>query len=112
MKALKTLGVVIVLASAAFGASGGTISGTVKDPKDAAFKGAFVRARNEGKKTINIHVLTDRQGHYRIENLAPGQYELEATAIGYKSEPPKRVQVSAGKPESVNFALQNGMVKW
>ncbi len=48
-----------------------TITGTVKGPDGAAFQGAFVEAQN-AKTKITVAVLSDTQGHYRIEDLPGG----------------------------------------
>ena len=110
MKALGgSMALVILLASVAYGE---VISGTVKDPSGAPLKGVFVRARSDTKSKITMSVLSDKQGRYRIENLSPGGYEVWATAVGYKSDPPAGVKVDAGKPASFDIALQKGMVRW
>src|SRR3990172_1693651 len=107
MKALsRSMGLVWLLASVA---RGEMISGTVKDPSGAPLKGAFVRARSDAKSKITISVLSDKQGRYRMEDLSPGGYEVWATAIGYKNDPPAGVKVDAGKPASFDIALQKGM---
>jgi virginiamycin B lyase len=106
------MGLLIFFASVAYGASGGTISGTVKDPDGAPLKGTFVRARSAAKSKITISVLSDKQGHYRMENLGPGSYEVWATAVGYNNNPPAAVNVAAGQSASFDFALQRGMVRW
>jgi len=40
------------------------------------FKGAFVQAQNS-KTKINVIVLSDRQGRYRIPDLAAGDYRVQ-----------------------------------
>ena len=113
MKSLgRSMGVVILLASVAYGASDGRISGTVKDPQGAPLKGAFVRARSASRSKITVSVLSDKQGRYHFENLPPGGYQVQATAIGYKSDPAAGVNVAEGKSASFDFALQKGMVRW
>jgi len=96
-----------ILASSAFG---GTVSGTVKDPSGAAFKGAFVQAKNAATK-ITHSVLSDRQGRYRIPDLEPGEYDVQVKAIGYKSQPQKGVKVGTDAV-SLDFPLQAGRVEW
>src|SRR6476646_7267011 len=76
----------ILSASFTYAASGGSISGTVKGPDGAAFKGAFVRAQN-AKTKITVNVLSDRAGAYRIQNLDPGDYRVTVIAVGYSSDP-------------------------
>ena len=111
MKSLsRSMGLVIWLASVAYGATGGMIAGTVTDPSGAPLKGAFVRARNP-KSKITASVLSDKQGRYQIRDLAAGDYDVQATAIGYKSDPPKGVKVDV-QPVAMDLALQKGMVRW
>src|SRR5450759_5701294 len=103
MKSLiRSLALVIVLASVSFGASGGEVSGVVKDPSGKPFKGAFVRAK---KGKITTTVLSDRQGRYQLQDLAAGDYEIQATAIGYSSELPRDVKVLSGQSVPKDFSL-------
>ena len=106
---VKCVALIAVLASVCFGASGGEVSGVVKDPVGAPFKGAFVRAK-KGKMTTTV--MTDRQGRYRLQNLSGGDYQIQATATGYTSEAPRNVDVSTDKTVSADFSLQSGTVQW
>ena len=67
-------------------AYGATVSGTVNAPDGAPFRGAFVQAQNSTTK-IMVSVLSDKLGHYRIENLPAGQYRLQVRAVGYRADP-------------------------
>lgn len=71
---------VLSLASVTYGA---TVSGTVKGPNGKPFKGAFVEAQDMDSR-IATNVLSDKDGHYRIEDLPEGQYQLLARAAGYR----------------------------
>ena len=95
----------------AFGASDASVSGTVKGPSGAPFRGAFVQAQNTQSK-ISVDVLSDDQGRYRIANLAPGEYVLRVSATGYKADPHSGVKLAAGDSTSVDLALQPGAVRW
>jgi len=106
----KTLGLMFLCATFAYGATDAAISGTVKDPAGAPFKGAFVQAQNMNTK-IYVNVLSDKQGRYRIQGLAPGEYEVLARAVGFKSDP-RDVKVAANESPSIDFALEKGMVRW
>jgi hypothetical protein len=46
---------------------GATITGTVKDPEGGPFKEAFIEAQNKNTKIWCI-VLSNLDGHYRVEN--------------------------------------------
>ena len=107
----KSLGFVLLCASLAYGATNATISGVVKDPAGAPFRGAFVRAQNL-KSKITVNVLSNNQGRYQIQDLPPGEYEVRVSAVGYKSEPREGVQLAAGESSPVDFALQQGTVRW
>jgi len=108
---LKAFGLAILFASLTHAAPGGVISGSVKGPDGAAFKGAFVRAQNT-KTKITVDVLSDRNGAYRIENLDSGEYQVMTTAVGFKSDPRGGVKVDADQSVSLDFALQKGIVRW
>ncbi len=61
----------IALFFLAVAASAATVTGSVKGPDGAVFKGAFVQARN-AKTRITVSVLSDQQGRYRIPDLPSG----------------------------------------
>jgi len=48
--------------------------------------------------------VTDATGHYRIDNVPPGTYELRVWREALKGAP-KKVTVVAGKPALVTFDL-------
>src|SRR5271169_3400129 len=98
MKTLfRAFALTILCASFTYAAPGGVISGTVKGPDGSAYKGAFVRAQS-AKTKITVNVLSDRNGAYRIPNLEPGEYQVTAAAVGYKSDPRSAVKVGADQP--------------
>jgi virginiamycin B lyase len=89
----------------------GTVIGTVEGPDGAPFEGAFVQAQNT-KTQITFSVLSDRAGHYRVEHLPAGEYEIRVKAIGYKSDPHRGVILDASQTASHEFRLMKGMVHW
>jgi hypothetical protein len=100
----------VLFAALTSSASAGTLSGTVKDPGGAPFKGAFIQAKNLSTKMTHS-VLSDRQGRYRISDLAPGRYDVQVNALGYKSDPRRAVNVDTAAA-SLDFSLQKGAVQW
>ena len=66
--ASKYLGLLMLVLFFVPFAYGATVTGTVKGPDGASFRGAFVQAQNSNTK-IMVSVLTDKDGRYRIENL-------------------------------------------
>ncbi len=107
-KLVSFLGLVALCSSASFAA---TVTGTVKGPDGAPFKAAFVEAQNT-KSRITTIVLSDAQGHYRIERLNPGDYRVSIRAIGYTAVPKTGVSLTADQNSSIDFALQTGTVHW
>ena len=71
-----------VFVGAAFAQGTGTITGTVKDPKDALVAKATVTARNT-QTNITRTTQTDDDGRYRLEGLPIGQYEVSVESSGF-----------------------------
>ena len=88
-RTIALAGLFTVLAANAFA---GTLSGTVKDPGGAPFQGAFVQAKNLTTKMTHS-VLSDRQGRYRIPDLAPGRYDVQVRALGFQADPRKGMPI-------------------
>ena len=79
-----------------------TVSGTVKGPDGAPFRGAFIQAQHAGTK-ITTSVLSNRQGRYRFDNLAGGAYQLRVRAVGYDATPRNGVNLSPpSRPSPMN----------
>src|SRR5882762_11430157 len=107
-KFLALLSLIVFLGSACYGA---TVTGTVKGVDGAPFQGAFVEAQNS-KSRINVIVLSDSQGRYRIPDLAAGDYRIFIKAVGYRADPRNPVTLTADQNASFDFALQKGPVRW
>ena len=98
------LGLLVLLGSACYGA---TIAGTVKGVDGAPFQGAFVEAQNT-KTKITVIVLSDSQGHYRIEKLPAGDYRLQIRAVGFRTDPRTGVNLTADQNASLRFCSAEG----
>jgi virginiamycin B lyase len=105
---LTRISLMVFLGSVCHGA---TITGTVKGPDGAHFKGAFVQVRNTNTK-ISVYVLSDKDGLYSAQDLPAGEYEVQIKAVGYTSRPRTRLSLTADQNASLDFALENGMVRW
>ena len=108
LRLLALMSAIVLLGSACHSA---TITGTVKGVDGAPSQGAFVEAQNT-KTKITVIVLSDSQGHYRVENLPSGEYRVQIKAVGYRAEPQTGVNLAADQTTSLDFALQKGVVRW
>src|SRR6266481_1897888 len=101
-KCAALIALVLSLASITYGA---TISGTVKGPDGKPFKGAFIEAQDMDSR-VATNVLSDKDGHYRIENLPEGQYQLMVRSVGYRFEPRTGIQLTASQNATYEIALE------
>jgi len=62
--------------------SAGTVTGTVTDPSGAVVAGAIVEIRNPLTGYLQ-NAVTDSQGRFRMTNLPPNPYHLNASASGF-----------------------------
>lgn len=59
-----------------------TLTGIVHEPDGTPKSNVFVTAQDDAQK-MAVSVLTNATGHYRIDELFPGQYELRARKAGF-----------------------------
>ena len=78
----------------------GTIAGSVTDPSGAVLKGAQVAI-----PAHDVNVVSDEQGLFVIKGLAPGNYTLSISYVGF-AEFEKEVTVTAGQATNVAAVLQ------
>jgi virginiamycin B lyase len=109
--AMLALATLAISANTAYAA--GEVSGTIKGPNGAPLRAVFVRAEHAGTKMTTI-VLSNNQGRYRVDNLAPGTYQVWATAVGYQGQPGRLldVKVEDGKTVSADFSMKAMPVGW
>src|SRR6516165_9069512 len=114
MRKLLNVGFLAALmTSVGYGAFAGTITGIVKGADGAPFRAAFVRVQNV-KTKMTMMVLSDRQGRYWTDQLAPGTYQVWATSIGYRSEPARRSNVTVDQDlrQTIDFTMQRSAIQW
>ena len=103
---------VLILASAGAGrlfAQGATasISGTVLDSSGAAIPAAALEIRNTGtgeKRNAN----SDSQGRFLFPELALGDYELQASRMGFQTVIRKGITLDVGRALVIDFQLPIG----
>ena len=82
--ALCFLAVVFCAQGSLFAQTTGTILGSVTDQTDAVLPGAAVMVTNVETGIVRSSVAGDR-GAYRVSNLPPGTYEVQASLAGFQT---------------------------
>src|ERR1700674_4460048 len=111
MRSLAPLGMLGFVIFASPCADAAPISGTVKGPDGAPFRGSFVQARHAGLK-MTVSVLSDNQGRYAVENLPEGDYQVQVRATGYRADARTGVKLTADQNTAFDFALAPTAVRW
>jgi len=88
-------------------ATGGSISGTVKDQSGAVIPGAALTLVNLDL-TTSYKAGTDAEGFYSFPNLPVGRYELTIEAVGFKTQTKTGLRVDADAAVRVDADLQLG----
>jgi hypothetical protein len=113
MSPLRRLGRVLLVAALAVGAAPlfadesvrGSIAGTVRDDTGAALPGVTVEVSGAGLASVRV-ATTDRAGAYRVDELAPGKYDVAFKLINFLGVGRKGILVEAGGTHAVNATLQ------
>ena len=78
------LGLLLSVAALSWGATTGSIFGTLKDPSGAVIPGAMIIVTNTAQG-IQTKTTTDDKGVYTFPSLTVGRYNLVAEASGFKA---------------------------
>jgi hypothetical protein len=81
----------------------GAIAGSVKDESGAVLPGVVVSVTSDAPGN-SAQAVTDQQGAYRVEGLAPGSYRVQVALDGFETED-RRVTVAAGQTQTTDVAL-------
>ena len=97
MKLFRTIGIWLALVSSALIAQSGNsaISGFVKDSSGSPIADVHVVVK-ELQSGVRSEAVTNREGLFRANSLAPGTYRLEADALGFDhlTRQPLTVEIS------------------
>src|ERR1700678_89586 len=92
-----------------FSLGAGSIEGTVLDASGAAVANAEISVKNTGTGQVRS-LTTDASGRYNVLSLLTGQYDVQATATGFKSVVRTGINIEIGTNALVNFSLPVGSV--
>lgn len=82
------------------------ISGTVRDVHGTPQMGALIELMRAGDPTVSTAV-SDEHGRYMMTMLAPGRYQLRATAAFFLPVLKSNLRLHAGMQSVVNLTLSN-----
>ena len=88
----------------------GLILGSVKDASGSVVSGAEVRVTSVEEGTTRV-ATTDASGDYRIADLQPGHYKIEASRSGFKTEVIESISLTARQELRRDITLQVGAVR-
>lgn len=107
-KVVVSILITLVIASAANAQTGNgsaAISGYIKDPQGANVPGATVRLYGRDR-SFSLVTVTDSSGAYNFNDLAAGEYLVEAEAKGFALAPARAIDVERGTTTTHNVALE------
>lgn len=100
---------VVVLATAGFAqTSSSSVFGTITDPTGAVIPNAQVTATN-ADTGVTYPTRADSQGNYRITQLPPGNYTLEAKSTGFSTKMTTPFTLLVGQASQQNLMLATGV---
>ena len=96
---------VLGLVAAPVAAQEAQINGAIVDGTKAALPGATVTATSleTGRTTVAV---SDARGEYRLRELPPGRYKLQAELTGFSTVIIPEVEVLVGQNRTIPFAMQ------
>jgi len=97
-----TLWVCLLVNAQSLFAQSGVVEGRVYDKVNndpIPFANVIIKSTSTGAST-------NEEGYYRIENLKPGEYNLQASFIGYNSKTIFEVEVSNSRTARIDFGLE------
>ena len=99
-------GAIVCGAGAVAAQEQGALSGVVMDSLGARVPGAAVTLNGDGAKAADTK--SDAEGAFTFRNLAPGRYQVTATAQGFQPRTSEPVYAGPGTRASVEVVLEVG----
>ena len=83
------------------------LTGVITDPAGAAVSGATVRLENAATRDVR-ETTTTNDGRFTFSQLAPGTYDAQAEATGFKTTIQRNITLIAGQSAALNISLVIG----
>ncbi|HWO01186.1 MAG TPA: carboxypeptidase regulatory-like domain-containing protein [Blastocatellia bacterium] len=87
-----------------------TLTGRAVDPQGAVIVGAQITAKNKATG-IPRETKTKDQGLFVLTNLVPGEYEVKAQSIGFKTLILSGVLLQVGQSATLDMSLEVGKIE-
>lgn len=84
-----------------------TISGTVTDSSGAAISDASIQVQNTGTGATQS-AMSDVEGRYRVAELPVGNYQVQASKMGFSTTVHMGITLTVGAQSVVDFSLPVG----
>ena len=97
--------IVLICGATAMAGTGGSISGTVKDPTGAVVPSAQV-VLTETSTGVQRTSVTDARGAYSFQAVPVGHYKLEVVSTGFKQYRRSSIVLDANSALQVDAALE------
>ncbi len=105
-----SFGIIFVLtcgAMASAQAVRATVSGTIKDSSGGVLPGATVNVTNTETSAVRSAVA-DHAGHYQMQGLASGKYQIVAELAGFRTAKVDGIQLVVGQEAKIDITLEVG----
>jgi hypothetical protein len=96
--------VLLLCASAAFGQTTGSITGTIRDVDHEPVANAPLQVANKATGQV-VKATSVKTGTYSLAPLPPGSYDLSVTALGFNAWTQANIAVSAGQAQRIDVEL-------
>ena len=87
----------------------GTISGVVSDETGGVLPSVEVTSRNTGTEATRT-AISDDEGRYRLSQLPPGDYEVRAALVGFRTAVLQNISLSVGQQAVIGITLRVGAI--
>ncbi len=101
---------VLVLSTCALWAQNAAVSGSIVDSSGASIPKAKVTVRNLATN-VAVATTTNSQGLFFLPPVAPGTYQLTATATGFSEAEVNNLLLEVGQQRTVTLKLEPGQIK-